>query len=119
MAWAVGDQSRWWEPTTPYYWPAGAPRQYTVAAYQAVFEILGYHVCVTRNLEPGYEKIALYGSSGEFQHVAKQLPSGTWSSKLGLDHDIMHGTLEALEGESYGQVEVLMRRPIPAPASST
>ena len=120
VAWAVGDSSRWWEPTTPYYWPEKAPRQYTVAAYRAAFETLGYEACESRALEAGYEKIALYGSNGEWQHAAKQLRDGTWSSKIGYLQDIMHASLEALEGDDYGRVEVIMRRSTTErPASST
>lgn len=34
-------------------------------------------------------------------HMARQLPDGTWSSKLGPNEDITHFTLDALE--SYGR----------------
>jgi hypothetical protein len=75
------------------------------------FEALGYEVCDDRRLEPGYEKIAIYGLAGSPEHAAKQLLDGSWSSKLGYLNDIVHATLEALEGPDYGSVEVIMRRP--------
>ena len=44
-------------------------------------------------------------------HVAKMLPDGKWSSKLGESHDISH-ELNALEGNSYGSVTVILRRSV-------
>jgi hypothetical protein len=79
------------------------------------FEALGYEVCADRRVEPGYEKIAIYGLEGEPEHAAKQMPDGSWSSKLGYLNDILHATLEALEGADYGSVELLMRRPLRKP----
>lgn len=115
IAWAADDTSRWWEPTTPFHWPVEVPRKYTLTAYRMAFEALGYEVCGNRQLEPGYEKIAIYGLAGEPEHAAKQMPDGSWSSKLGYLNDIVHAKLEALEGADYGFVEVVMRRPLRKP----
>jgi hypothetical protein len=79
------------------------------------FEALGYEACEDRQFEPGYEKIAIYGRAGEPEHVAKQMPDGNWSSKLGYLNDIVHATLEALAGPDYGFVELIMRRPLRKP----
>ena len=92
------------------YWPPGVPREYTVEAYRAAIETCGFAVCKTSEPEPGFEKVALYAIGAEPQHAARQLPSGSWTSKLGMADDIEHGTLEALEGEEYGNVALLMRR---------
>lgn len=54
----------------------------------------------------------------EISHVARQLPDGRWTSKLGPDEDIEHNDLHALEGDvgvyplCYGVVIRFMRRPI-------
>jgi len=46
-------------------------------------------------------------------HVARQLPSGRWSSKLGALQDIEHD-LHDLEGTEYGSVVLVMKRTLPA-----
>ncbi len=45
-------------------------------------------------------------------HVARQLKEGMWTSKLGPDEDIEHNTLDALEGELYGAVTQVLKRPL-------
>jgi hypothetical protein len=79
----------------------------------AVFLALGFSPCSDGNSETGYEKVAVYGIDGEYTHVARQLPSGKWTSKLGALEDIEHDTLEGLIGTEYGPVERLLRRKVP------
>ena len=63
------------------------------------------------DLEPGYEKVCIYTSDdGSPQHVARQLASGTWTSKIGSLEDIEHSTVAALEGKEYGTAKVIMKR---------
>lgn len=47
IAWAAGDTERWWWPGDPAstYWPVGAPRLETLAAFRDAFATLGYVVC--------------------------------------------------------------------------
>jgi hypothetical protein len=45
-------------------------------------------------------------------HAARQLTSGAWTSKLGNAADIEH-ELRALEGEIYGVVALILKRPMP------
>jgi len=94
----------WWCPNHPDgQWPAGVPRDDTLDGFVGLFQSQGFELCADDALEPGFEKIALYGSpSGAFGHVARQLPSGAWSSKLGELEDIEHPTLGALAGADYG-----------------
>jgi hypothetical protein len=95
-----------------YYWPEGAPREDTLAAWMAVFELHGYRLCETADLEPGAEKIAIYADqSGDAQHVARQLPSGAWTSKIGKLQDIEHTALDGLVGDDFGTVAAIMTRP--------
>jgi len=54
-------------------------------------------------------KLALYERLGIVKHAARQMPDGTWTSKLGVQHLIEH-QLPALEGNSYGQVTAFYRR---------
>jgi hypothetical protein len=74
---------------------------------------LGFSVCSDSDAEQGYEKIAVYGLDGEYTHVARQLETGKWTSKIGALEDIEHDTLEGLIGTEYGPVEKLLRRKIP------
>jgi hypothetical protein len=112
IAWAAGHDDRWWEPATGpgYYWPAGVPEEWTLAALVQVFETLGYMGCADGNPEPDYEKVALFAEEGEATHAARQLPDGRWTSKMGKQEDIIH-TLAALHGGPYGLVVQFLRRP--------
>jgi hypothetical protein len=62
IAWAAGDNQRWWwpDPDNVAYWPAGATREATVAAFIEAFGTLGYQPCINSDLEPGYQKVPLY-----------------------------------------------------------
>jgi hypothetical protein len=111
IAWAAGDQTRWWWPDALDlgYWPTGAPRDETLDSFVRAFELLGFTVCDGTELEVGFEKIALYAKTGRPTHVARQLGNGLWTSKLGTLEDIQH-TLDGLEGELYGLVVQIFRR---------
>ncbi len=112
FAFAAGINTERWEPSLPWYWPRGAPRRPTREALVAAFRTLHYEPCDGADLEEGFEKVALYASGNLLTHAARQLPSGTWISKLGSGKDIEH-KLEAIEGEHYGQVFQIMRRRAP------
>ena len=124
IAWALGESDGWWSPVEDpeHLWPIGLPSvsngdtRLTVSDIRIVFEHLGFVSCVDGELVDGIEKIALYASDGEFRHVARQLPSGRWTSKLGGDRDIEH-SLNGIEGTAgvsslyrYGFVVEFMQR---------
>lgn len=111
IAWAAGrsDVAWWPDPQGVGYWPEGAPRTESVAAFYRAFEAIGYAPCEDGRLETGVEKIALYALGGQPKHAARQLPNGSWTSKLGKYIDITH-TLIGLEGPIYGQVDGFMKR---------
>jgi len=117
VAWAVADTARWWEPgrgLQHYYWPPELPRDHTLATYIQIFTASGYVPCANADLVPGLEKLAIFvDSDGDPAHVARQLPSGAWTSKLGEWEDIEHPALTALEGEIYGTVTQILQRPRP------
>jgi len=111
IAWAAGDTTRWWWPTDQSYWPPGLASRETVEAFVELFRGMGYERCDDTSLEAGWEKIAIYAREGNRPtHAARQLPDGTWTSKLGRDVDITHGSLEALHSGVYGDPVVIMRR---------
>jgi len=113
-AWAVNDQERWWWPDEMMqgYWPSGAPREETLEAVVAAYALLGFVQCEGADREPGFEKIAIYACGSEPTHAARQLPDGRWASKCGEFEDITHENLAAVEGQEYGSVCLILRRPI-------
>ena len=78
IAWAAGSQDAWWSHQPGYYWlgERGPDAQSLVE----LFRILGYEECAGHELEPGYEKVALYARGGEWTHAARQVESGRWTS---------------------------------------
>lgn len=113
IAWAAGENTRWWEPIVGRYWPEGAGRLYTVEALMQAYAARGFVECSDAVHEEGVQKIAIYGANDEYLHVARQLRNGLWTSKLGPDEDICHHSFDALMGDAYGQVVKLMARPYP------
>jgi hypothetical protein len=91
------------------------PRVASVAAYEQAFATRGYARCASELLEVGVEKIALFvNGHGVPTHAARQLPDGSWTSKLGFEEDIRHD-LRQLEGAAYGTVTLFMARARIAP----
>lgn len=105
----------WWWPegnAPGAVWPDSAAREVTLSAFTAAFSTIGYVVGGDESLEPGFEKVALFADAGGMpSHAARQLPSGAWTSKLGHAEDIEH-ELHALEGEIYGAVALILKRPL-------
>lgn len=147
IAWAVEDprngnllDSRFWWPEGHYtYWPTWInPKENTVECFVRTFRWFGYEVCSNSKVESGYDKLVLYAIHAatrapcapprnwrnmrewEPTHMARQLPDGTWTSKLGGAEDITHFTLDAVESygpphgwsarEAYGCPVVYMKR---------
>lgn len=115
VAWAAGDDARWWASWASAelplaYWPGSVPPEDTLQAWVTLFASLGYVVTDDRAPERGVERIAIYADAdGRPQHVARQLPDGMWTSKLGKGVDISH-QLPGLEGDRYGTIVRIMRR---------
>ena len=118
VAWAAGETAAWWWPDAheQYFWPPDVPRQVTLEAFVEAYRHMGYIRCGSAELEPGFDKIAVFiDATSRPTHAARQLPTGTWTSKLGRSEDIEH-ELSALEGTQYGSVAVIMTRPHPGRA---
>jgi hypothetical protein len=113
IAWAAGDESRWWEPDTfgLYHWPAGVPRLYTLDAFVEAFRQLGFEKCSDGSYQPGWEKVVIFTKAERVPtHMCRQLQDGGWTSKLGKLEDITHRDVSHLSGQSYGTPTVFMRR---------
>jgi hypothetical protein len=123
IAWAVGVTDAWWWPVSHQgkriHWPTGAASVETLDAFRDVLDLLGFVPCDGEQFEAGFEKVALFADAQQTPtHAARQLPAGYWTSKLGQGDDIEHD-LHALEGDIYGKVVLVLKRPLPGstPAS--
>jgi hypothetical protein len=113
VAWAVDQNAVIWWPFPDaedigVFWPAGVDRAETVQAFVAALAPVGYADCgMDGTLVPGVEKVAIYAteSAGVImpQHLAWQMETGVWSSKIGVrGRDIVHTTPAALESGTAG-----------------
>ena len=121
IAWAANDIYKWWWPGKYGYWPPTATKAETVDAFVSAFATLGFIQCANGDLIADVEKLALYvDQDGKPTHMARQLSSGKWTSKLGKWEDIEHDTVDSLTGDdpAYGRIAVFFqreRRPTIAP----
>ncbi len=112
IAWAAGNTSAWWEPDPmgTCYWPPGIPREYSISAYRAVYESLGYNQVSNENFDPTSHKVAVFAKAGIPTHASRQVDTGDWTSKIGRNVDIEH-TLQGLVGNTYGIIDVILKKP--------
>jgi hypothetical protein len=111
LAWAVWDQRHviWPDEYEQLSWPPNLPREETVNGIQEFFRAVGFTDCASSTPEANVEKIAIYSKGNTPTHVARQLHSGLWTSKLGSAADVDHKELSDL-ADQYGQVAVIMKR---------
>ncbi len=110
IAWAAAVSDEWWAPGG--VWPDNFPDDHSVESLIKVYEHHGFLRCEHGAVETGFDKLAIYSKNNIWQHAARQLADGQWTSKLGPDDDISHATVEALEGPAYGSVVQYMKRPV-------
>lgn len=115
IAWAFGDDQKWYWPTEipQHYWPPNIRRELDMQSFIELYQLVKYKVCVDGSVEVGFEKIAIFAHlNGEPSHAARQLPNGNWTSKMGPWHDVEH-TLNSMNNSvGYGNAIVFMSRPI-------
>ena len=83
-----------------------------------VFSKKQYTACENGDYEEGFGKICLYGkSTNEITHASRQITfgkdKGKWTSKLGTQFTINHGTAYFIESQEYGEVIQFMKRQWP------
>ena len=121
IAWALGHDDAWWEASPDGYWPEGVRGDGTVEAVIELFQSFGFTCTSIGDVSPekGVLKVAIYGDAEGYTHVARQLPNGRWTSKIGKLQDIEHDTPDALtsaigrigtdDDQAYGSVVQIMR----------
>jgi hypothetical protein len=109
----VGQEDKRWDPLPPgvYYWPDNITRSYELESSIRAYGTEEFRNCANGALVEGVEKIAFYlNPYGFVEHVARQLPDGRWTSKIGDHEDITHASIDALSGDEYGQARHFMER---------
>jgi hypothetical protein len=112
IAWAFGDNTKWYwpDPEEMYFWPNNVSRTVDVNSFIELYKLIGYEICEEHILEKSYEKIAIFLDSHGFPtHAARQLSNGFWTSKLGCEFDIQH-TIQSMSNSVYGNARVYMSR---------
>ncbi len=124
IAHAVGTNDRWWSDAESedegYYWPIDRveSRIGQVEELEAALAHEGFVKCDSTRVEPGYEKVAIYvKDDNRWEHAARQLNDGRWSTKDGVNADFSHATLECV-CPHYGRVYCYMKRVVAAAAVS-
>ena len=108
VAWALGITTDWWWPGNLSCWPI-RQRTARLEGFIAAFAAVGFEECAAPEIEPGYEKIALYTRGGFPMHVARIESALLWSSKIGGAELIEHEP-SALDGNEFGLPTHFFRR---------
>jgi len=75
IAWAAGQSTKWWWPGPDVeleYWPETATRAETLDAFQEALASVGYAKCQDADLEPGFEKVALFADEKKPPHPRRK-----------------------------------------------
>lgn len=109
VAWALASEDEWIQ-----FQDENGEWDIRLTRYIAYFRSNGFVESTNTQPIEGVIRIALYADekTNEFTHIARQLPDGKWTSKLGEWEDITHNSLEVLAGGFYGVPIVLMERKI-------
>lgn len=105
IGWAANDSTHFWWPGPTAYWPKEHNSVPSVDVFEDAFANLGYQTKYDdEQLIVGIEKVAIYVDRNNLvTHMARQLESGRWTSKLGPNFDIEHEIPECLNGTHYGR----------------
>ena len=116
VAWAAGidDQLIWPDGAEDLayevVWPDDVRNDESIEAFIAYFESIGYSLCDNPTLEEGFLKVAIFVKDDYPTHVSRQLSTGKWSSKMGVDDvDIEHDDLDCISGTAYGVATVFLK----------
>ena len=111
IAWASEDTEHfYWPIPEPFFsWHNDAIQEETIEAFVSFFQLCGYVICEHGKKEKGVTKVALFAKDNIPTHAARQLPNGSWTSKLGILEDVRHSLFAISEG-LYGDVVLYLKR---------
>ena len=111
IAWASEDTEHfYWPIPEPFFsWHNDAIQEETIEAFVSFFQLYGYIICEHDKKEKGVTKVALFAKDNIPTHAARQLPNGSWTSKLGILEDVRHSLFAISEG-LYGDVVLYLKR---------
>lgn len=113
IAFAAGDMENWWWPSEDSFWPVEIVDD-SVASFEHAFRVArNYEPCRDGQPEASFQKVAIYAFGNRVKHMARQLDTGFWTSKLGHGWDISHHTTESLICPQYGDSISYLRKPVP------
>jgi hypothetical protein len=106
IAWSLGITAKW-------IWPGAAIEDFDGLNRKHRYRRLAR---MNFDVRPGQEKIVLYGKIDKgvlvATHQARQMPDGTWTSKLGKMPLIRHQSPHDLNGTIYGRPVAVYMRPV-------
>ena len=113
IAWANQHSDIWWWPYPSLdgvcEWPIPDHNSHE-STLIALFESRGFILCDDWQFDKAFVKVALYvDNTGDFTHAARQDRAGLWKSKLGPSFDIVHGSPQSIENQTYGSAKHFMK----------
>jgi hypothetical protein len=101
ICWSLGGNNTW-------VWPRGPGQPVTLADFDALYSYYGFRrvAGLDYTRQKGIDKVVVFAVSrdgkAEITHACKQLPDGSWSSKLGSLPLIRHLRPDDVAGPTYG-----------------
>jgi hypothetical protein len=92
----------WPDEDEEYSWPPNLDRNDHIDTFVKFYRACGFEPCSDASLEQAYEKVILYGVDKTVLHAARQLPDGSWTSKVGDLTDVMHVTPNVVTSHRNG-----------------
>jgi hypothetical protein len=111
IGWSLGNNSAW-------VWPRAAGVPCTLEDFDGLYGLYGFKriAGLDTSRQPGVEKVVVFalrkeGGGAEVTHASRQLPDGSWSSKLGSLPLIRHLKLDDVSGPTYGSPYAVYVKP--------
>lgn len=109
ICWSLGSDGAW-------VWPRPAGQPVTLADFDALYAVYGFKrvTGLDYTRQKGVEKVVVFAvykdGKTEITHACRQLPDGSWSSKLGSLPLIRHLRPDDVAGPTYGSPYVVYVR---------
>lgn len=117
IGWAFGDDKRWWWPSYSDFWPEKCLVEDDdgyideLASFNSLFETVDAEKTTNDKPEEGYVKLATYKVHKNITHMARLLPDGKWTSKMGGCAKIVNDNCKDLTDGTYGNIIEIIKIP--------